>query len=74
MSDVAGKVITSIVSHKKEKNLLLIDCGFTGLTVQSNGELPQGFCHIQGFYGKCGFEIERQALSIPTFPPKTNDF
>lgn len=48
MSDVAGKVITSIVSHKKEKNLLLIDCGFTGLTVQSNGELPQGFCHIQG--------------------------
>ena len=50
--DIAGKVVTSVVSHREEENLLLVDCGFLGLTTQTSDireEMPQGFCHIEGW-------------------------
>lgn len=46
--DIAGKVVTSIVGHRREENLLLVDCGFLGLTTQTSEEMAQGFCFIEG--------------------------
>ena len=46
--DIAGRVMTRILSHfPGERNQLLVDCGFTGITKQGFKELDGSFAIIQ---------------------------
>ncbi|KAG0703352.1 D-serine dehydratase [Chionoecetes opilio] len=42
--DIACCVATRVVGHYPDRNQLLIDCGFTGLTKQGMAQLPSGCC------------------------------
>lgn len=46
--DVACCVATRVIGHHPDRNQLLIDCGFTGLTKQGMGQLPSGCCIFRG--------------------------
>ena len=47
-ADIAARVMTRVLSHQKERNQLLVDCGFTALTKQGFGEQEGSFALIQG--------------------------
>ena len=46
--DIAGKVLTRIISHYPDTGHMLIDCGWLALTLDSLGKLPTGFCVFEG--------------------------
>ncbi|XP_045139165.1 D-threo-3-hydroxyaspartate dehydratase-like isoform X1 [Portunus trituberculatus] len=43
-ADIACCVATRVIGHYPDRNQLLIDCGFSGLTKQGTGQLPSGCC------------------------------
>ena len=49
LGSVAGKVITRVIGHYPERNQMLVDCGFTGLTKQGKGcqEHPQMIAKVE---------------------------
>lgn len=48
MEDVAVRVLTRVIGHYPHRNELLVDCGWTALSHDSYGQLPTGFCFIEG--------------------------
>ncbi|KAL9958451.1 hypothetical protein ACROYT_G035463 [Oculina patagonica] len=48
MDDIAVRVLTRVIGHYPERGQILIDCGWTGLSHDSLGKLPTGFCYIEG--------------------------
>ena len=46
--DIAGKVLTRIISHYPDSGHMLIDCGWLALTLDSLGKLSTGFCVFEG--------------------------
>ncbi|XP_043921933.1 D-threo-3-hydroxyaspartate dehydratase-like isoform X1 [Protopterus annectens] len=48
MEDVAVRVLTRVVGHYPHRNELLIDCGWTALSLHSLGKLPTGYAVIEG--------------------------
>lgn len=46
--EIACCVATRVIGHYPDRNQLLIDCGFTGLTQQGTGRLPSGCCLFRG--------------------------
>ena len=47
-SDIAGRVLTRVLSHQRERNQILVDCGFSALTKQGFSEQNGSFALIQG--------------------------
>lgn len=48
VDDIAGTVLTRIISHYPEQGHMLIDCGWLALTLDGLGKLPTGFCVFKG--------------------------
>ncbi|XP_067835033.1 D-serine dehydratase [Heptranchias perlo] len=48
MEDVAVRVLTRVIGHYPHRNQLLVDCGWTGLSLHSLGMLPTGYAVIDG--------------------------
>ena len=48
MDDIAVRVLTRVIGHYPERGQILIDCGWTGLSLDSLGKLPTGFCYFEG--------------------------
>ncbi|ESO88027.1 hypothetical protein LOTGIDRAFT_219658 [Lottia gigantea] len=50
ISDIAIRVATRVIDHKKSKNYLIIDCGFTALSLDGiqDGMGYEGMCSFQG--------------------------
>lgn len=47
-ADIAGKVLTRVISHYPDTGHMLIDCGWLALTLDSLGKLPTGYCVFEG--------------------------
>ncbi|XP_028409039.1 uncharacterized protein LOC114531621 isoform X2 [Dendronephthya gigantea] len=47
-TDIAGKVLTRVISHYPDTGHMLIDCGWLALTLDSLGKLPTGYCVFEG--------------------------
>lgn len=48
MSDIAVRVLTRVIGHYPDREQVLIDCGWTGLSHDSLGKLKTGFCYFEG--------------------------
>ncbi|XP_036940079.1 D-threo-3-hydroxyaspartate dehydratase isoform X1 [Acanthopagrus latus] len=48
LEDVAVRVLTRVIGHSPHRNQLLIDCGWTGLSLDGAGKLPTGYAMIEG--------------------------
>ncbi|KAM4604897.1 D-serine dehydratase [Polymixia lowei] len=48
LTDVAVRVLTRVIGHCPHRNQLLIDCGWTGLSLDGAGKLPTGYAMIEG--------------------------
>ncbi|XP_058035962.1 D-serine dehydratase-like [Ahaetulla prasina] len=48
LEDVAIRVWTRVIGHYPHRNQLLVDCGWTGLSLHSLGLLPTGFALVDG--------------------------
>lgn len=48
LSDIAVRVLTRVIGSYPERGQLLIDCGWTGLSLDSFGKLTTGFCFFEG--------------------------
>lgn len=48
VDDIAGKVLTTVISHYPERGHMLVDCGWLALTLDSLGQLPTGYCVFEG--------------------------
>ncbi|XP_051879474.1 D-threo-3-hydroxyaspartate dehydratase isoform X1 [Pristis pectinata] len=48
MDDIAVRVLTRVIGHYPHRNQLLVDCGWTGLSLHSLGKLPTGFALVEG--------------------------
>ncbi|XP_061926266.1 D-serine dehydratase [Entelurus aequoreus] len=48
LDDVAVRVLTRVIGHCPHRNQLLIDCGWTGLSLDGAGKLPSGYAVIEG--------------------------
>ncbi|KAI1898322.1 hypothetical protein AGOR_G00071130 [Albula goreensis] len=48
LEDVAVRVLTRVIGHYPHRNQLLVDCGWTGLSLDSGGRLPTGYAVIEG--------------------------
>uniref|UniRef100_H3CR49 D-serine dehydratase n=1 Tax=Tetraodon nigroviridis TaxID=99883 RepID=H3CR49_TETNG len=48
LEDVAVKVLTRVIGHCPHRNQLLIDCGWSGLSLDGAGALPTGYAVIEG--------------------------
>ncbi|XP_059829872.1 D-serine dehydratase isoform X1 [Hypanus sabinus] len=48
MDDIAVRVLTRVIGHYPHRNQLLVDCGWTGLSLHSLGKLPTGYAIIEG--------------------------
>uniref|UniRef100_UPI00398F0E3D D-serine dehydratase isoform X2 n=1 Tax=Pristiophorus japonicus TaxID=55135 RepID=UPI00398F0E3D len=48
MDDIAVRVLTRVIGHYPHRNQLLVDCGWTGLSLHSLGMLPTGYALIDG--------------------------
>lgn len=48
LEDVAVRVLTRVISHCPHRNQLLIDCGWTGISLDGAGKLPTGYAVIEG--------------------------
>ncbi|KAK7945100.1 hypothetical protein WMY93_000828 [Mugilogobius chulae] len=48
LEDVAVRVLTRVIGHCPHRNQLLIDCGWTGLSLDGAGKLPSGYAVVEG--------------------------
>ncbi|XP_031711198.1 uncharacterized protein LOC116387887 [Anarrhichthys ocellatus] len=48
LEDVAVRVLTRVIGHCPHRNQLLIDCGWSGLSLEGAGILPTGYAVIEG--------------------------
>ncbi|XP_072296455.1 D-serine dehydratase [Eucyclogobius newberryi] len=48
LEDVAVRVLTRVIGHSPHRNQLLIDCGWTGLSLDGGGKLPSGYAVVEG--------------------------
>uniref|UniRef100_A0A673B6H9 Zgc:162816 n=1 Tax=Sphaeramia orbicularis TaxID=375764 RepID=A0A673B6H9_9TELE len=48
LEDVAVRVLTRVIGHCPHRNQLLVDCGWTGLSLDGAGKLPTGYAVIEG--------------------------
>ncbi|XP_041659840.1 D-threo-3-hydroxyaspartate dehydratase isoform X1 [Cheilinus undulatus] len=48
LEDVAVRVLTRVIGHCPHRNQLLIDCGWTGISLDGAGKLPTGYAMIEG--------------------------
>ncbi|XP_054847985.1 D-threo-3-hydroxyaspartate dehydratase-like [Eublepharis macularius] len=48
LKDVAVRVLTRVIGHYPHRNQLLVDCGWTGLSLHSLGQLPTGYALVDG--------------------------
>ncbi|KAM3865723.1 D-serine dehydratase-like [Diretmus argenteus] len=48
LEDVAVRLLTRVIGHYPHRNQLLIDCGWTGLSLDGAGKLPTGYAMIEG--------------------------
>ena len=48
MNDIAVRVLTRVIGHYPDREQILIDCGWTGLSHDSLGKLKTGFCYFEG--------------------------
>ncbi|XP_078621834.1 D-serine dehydratase-like isoform X1 [Branchiostoma floridae x Branchiostoma japonicum] len=48
LEDIAVQVMTRVIGHYPGNNHLLVDCGWTALSLHSLGQLPTGFGIIDG--------------------------
>ncbi|XP_034411242.1 D-threo-3-hydroxyaspartate dehydratase [Cyclopterus lumpus] len=48
LKDVAVRVLTRVIGHCPHRNQLLIDCGWSGLSLDGAGKLPTGYAVIEG--------------------------
>ncbi|XP_068790142.1 D-serine dehydratase-like isoform X2 [Struthio camelus] len=46
--DVALRVLTRVVGHYPRRNQLLVDCGWTALSLHGQGQLPTGYAAVEG--------------------------
>ncbi|XP_025945508.1 uncharacterized protein LOC112977401 [Apteryx rowi] len=46
--DVALRVLTRVVGHYPHRNQLLVDCGWTALSLHGQSQLPTGFAAVEG--------------------------
>ncbi|XP_019385331.1 PREDICTED: uncharacterized protein LOC109306434 [Crocodylus porosus] len=48
LGDVAVRVLTRVVGHYPQRNQLLVDCGWAGLSLHGLGQLPTGYALVEG--------------------------
>jgi len=48
MSDIAVRVLTRVIGSYPDRGQILIDCGWTGLSLDSLGKLSTGYCFFEG--------------------------
>ncbi|XP_048385777.1 D-serine dehydratase [Stegostoma tigrinum] len=48
MDDIAVRVLTRVIGHYPHRNQMLVDCGWTALSLDSLGKLPTGYALIEG--------------------------
>ncbi|KAF0047317.1 hypothetical protein F2P81_000950 [Scophthalmus maximus] len=48
LEDVAVRVLTRVIGHCCHRNQLLIDCGWSGISLDGAGKLPTGYAVIEG--------------------------
>lgn len=48
LNDIAVRVLTRVIGHYPDREQILIDCGWTGLSHDSLGKLKTGFCYFEG--------------------------
>uniref|UniRef100_A0A3B4T817 Zgc:162816 n=1 Tax=Seriola dumerili TaxID=41447 RepID=A0A3B4T817_SERDU len=48
LEDVAVRVLTRVIGHCPHRNQLLIDCGWSGISLDGAGKLPTGYAVIEG--------------------------
>ncbi|KAM6948440.1 D-serine dehydratase [Aplochiton taeniatus] len=48
LEDIAVRVLTRVIGHCPHRKQLLIDCGWTGLSLDGAGKLPTGYAMIEG--------------------------
>ncbi|XP_062998701.1 D-serine dehydratase-like [Elgaria multicarinata webbii] len=48
LEDIAVRVLTRVIGHYPHRNQLLVDCGWTGLSLHSLGQLPTGYALVDG--------------------------
>ncbi|KAJ7322075.1 hypothetical protein JRQ81_018362 [Phrynocephalus forsythii] len=48
LEDIAVRVLTRVIGHYPHRNQLLVDCGWTGLSLHSLGQLPTGYALVEG--------------------------
>ncbi|KAG7464170.1 hypothetical protein MATL_G00184380 [Megalops atlanticus] len=48
LEDVAVRVLTRVIGHYPHRNQLLVDCGWTALSLDGGGRLPTGYALIEG--------------------------
>lgn len=48
LDDVAVRVLTRVIGHCPHRNQLLIDCGWSGLSLDGAGKLPTGYAVVEG--------------------------
>ena len=46
--DIACCVATRVVCHRKDLNMLVVDCGFMGMSHDGMRQQPDTFCVIKG--------------------------
>nr|XP_056713488.1 D-serine dehydratase-like [Euleptes europaea] len=48
LTDIAVRVLTRVIGHYPHRNQMLVDCGWTGLSLHSLGQLPTGYALVEG--------------------------
>ncbi|XP_013864431.1 D-threo-3-hydroxyaspartate dehydratase [Austrofundulus limnaeus] len=48
LEDVAVRVLTRVIGHCPHRNQLLIDCGWSAISLDGAGKLPTGYAVIEG--------------------------
>uniref|UniRef100_A0A665XEL5 Zgc:162816 n=1 Tax=Echeneis naucrates TaxID=173247 RepID=A0A665XEL5_ECHNA len=48
LEDVAVRILTRVIGHCPHRNQLLIDCGWTGISLDGAGKLSTGYAVIEG--------------------------
>ncbi|XP_054586236.2 D-serine dehydratase isoform X3 [Nothobranchius furzeri] len=48
LEDVAVRVLTRVIGHCPQKDQLLIDCGWSAISLDGAGKLPTGYAIIEG--------------------------
>ncbi|XP_044183353.1 D-threo-3-hydroxyaspartate dehydratase-like isoform X3 [Acropora millepora] len=48
LSDIAVRILTRVIGTYPDRGQILIDCGWTGLSLDSLGKLKTGYCFFEG--------------------------